>query len=86
MRFFIKNYIDKISVQDILNFGLENDIILSKDEGELLHFYLKNNWEELLYGDSHPIIRKIENKFGKAKGEKIINLFFIYKERYKDYL
>ena len=86
MRFIIKNYVDKITVQDILNFGIENDIFLSEDEGTFLNFYLKNNWEELVYGDPHPIIQKIENKFGKTKGEKISNLFFIYKEKYKDYL
>lgn len=86
MRFFIKNYIDKITVQDILNFGIDNDIILSEDEGNFLQYYLKNNWEELIYGNPLPIIGKIENKFGKTKCESICNLFYLYKDKYKDYL
>ncbi len=86
MNFFIKNCVDKITIQDILNFGMEHDIILNENEGNILYFYLKNNWEELIYGNPLPIIQKIENKFGKTKGEAIGNLFYSYKEKYKNYL
>ena len=86
MRDLIRIFVFKITVQDILNFGMENDIFLSESEGEFLHFYLKINWEELIYGNPLPIIQKIENKFGKTKGESICNLFYKYKEKYKNYL
>ena len=86
MRYIIKNYIDKTTKEDIIRFGLKNDIKLSSDEAEVLYFYLKNNWEDLLYGSPLPIIKKIENKIGKTKCKIICDLFYMYKEKYKDYL
>ncbi|MBR3230354.1 MAG: hypothetical protein IKF91_05985 [Bacilli bacterium] len=86
MRSFIKNYIYKITIYDIKNFGIKNGIVLSDDELSILEFHLKNNWEKILYGNPSPIIREIESNFDKAKSEKIINLFNIYKEKYKYYL
>ena len=86
MRFIIKNYVDKICIEDILKFGFENDIYLENNEAEVLFFYLKNNWEDLIYNDPIPIINEIELKLGKNKTKKITDLFYLYKEKYKDYL
>ncbi len=86
MKFIIKEYIDKITTQDILRFGLENGVSLEKEDADILYFYLKNNWEDLLYGSPLPIISKIEDKLGKTKCKIISDLFYMYKEKYKDYL
>ena len=86
MRFIIKEYIDKITVGDILKFGLENNVNLELEDAEVLSFYLKNNWEDLLYGSPLPIIKKIEDKLGKTKCKIISDLFYMYKEKYKNYL
>lgn len=86
MRLFIKDYIDKLNKTDIIDFGLKNDIFLSEDEASTLMFYLKNNWEDILYGDPAPIIYKIKESFGCSKGEKIVNLFNFYKDKYRNYL
>lgn len=86
MRFIIKEYIDKITVGDILKFGLENNVNLELEDAEVLNFYLKNNWEDLLYGSPLPIIKEIEDKLGKTKCKIISDLFYMYKEKYKNYL
>ena len=86
MRLFIKSYIDKISLSDIMNFGRENGIYLSDDETSILLYYLKNNWEDLLYGDPSPIISEVKEKIDSSKSEKIVNLFNCYLDIYKNYL
>lgn len=86
MRSIIKDYIYKIGVSDVINFGLKNNIILSNDEASFLLYHLKNNWEEILYGDSSPIIHKIESYFSKVKSDQILKLFYFYKNKYKSYL
>lgn len=86
MRFIIKEYIEKITIPDIIKFSLENNVFLEENDAEVLDFYLKNNWEELLYKDPLPIINKIEDKLGKTKSKIITDLFYMYKEKYKDYL
>lgn len=85
MRFIIKKYIDKIDVHDIVNFGKENGVYVSLDEAETLYFYLKNNWEDLLYGDPVPIINDVKSKLGNRAFE-IEKLYYYYKEKYKSYL
>lgn len=85
MKFIIKNYIDKINVSDIINFGKENGITVDNYEASILKMHLKNNWEELLYGDPIPIIKDIEDKLG-SKSKKIETLFYTYKDKYKNYL
>ena len=86
MRFVIEKYIDKITDSDILMFARNNDIELNAKEISILQFYLKNNWEDLLYGDPIPIINRLKEDFDKSKCEAITNLFYLYKEKYKDYL
>ena len=86
MRFLIKDYIGKIEELDIIKFGLKNNIVISNNEASTLLFYLKNNWEDILYGNPSPIISEIRSKFGSIKGEEIIRLFYFYKDKYKNYL
>lgn len=86
MRLLIENYIDKISLSDIKNFGSKNGIMLSDDDIRILNSYLKNNWEKLLYGDPSPIICEIKEKFESSTSLKIISLFNFYLEKYKNYL
>ena len=86
MRLFIKNYIDRINLSDVKDFGIKNQIFLSDSEASILFYYLKNNWEDLLYGDSSKIIGEVKEKFDSSKSFKIINLFNCYLDKYKNYL
>lgn len=86
MRSLIKNYVEKITSSDIMNFSRKNGVNLNDDEVSILFFYLKNNWEDFLYGDPTPIIDEIEKKIDVSKSEKILNLFNDYFNKYKNYL
>lgn len=86
MQLIIKEYINKININDILNFGKINNINLTNDEANILLSYLKKNWEELLYGNPSSIIYEIKNTFDKNKSQKIIDLYNYYKNKYKNYL
>lgn len=86
MRFIISDYVNKIGISDIVSFASLNGIRLSEDEAKILQFYLKNNWEDILYKDPLPIIQGLEQKIGKSKTDAIVSLFYYYKEKYKDYL
>lgn len=86
MRFIISDYINKIEISDIISFASLNNLELNEYEAGVLCFYLKNNWEDILYKDPLPIIQGIEQKIGKTKADTITSLFYYYKEKYKDYL
>lgn len=86
MRFFIRNYINKLSKEDIYKFGIENDIVLSFDETDIVYGIIKDKWEEIIYGDFSTVLGSIQERFDKEKIKKIESLFYLYKEKYKDYL
>jgi len=85
-KLLIKQYIDKINTKDILNFAFNNGIEINSNDAEVLNYHLKNDWMELLYGDPSSIIKDIELKLGSEKAGVISNIYFAYKEKYKDYL
>ena len=66
-RLLIENYIKQISKQDILEFASKNNIQLEKQEQDILYHYLKNNWQDLLYGNSRSIFKELEEKLGSEK-------------------
>lgn len=86
MRFFIKNYIDRLSKEDISRFGLDNGIDLTIDELDFIYGTLKDRWEEIIYGDFSSILDSASGRIDEGKIKKIESLFYLYKEKYKDYL
>ncbi len=86
MRFLIKNYIDKLSVSDVYKFGLENGVNLTEDEANTIYGILKNRWEEIIYGDFPSVLGSVRGDISDENMGKIESLFYLYKEKYKDYL
>lgn len=86
MRLIISDYIQKISLNDVIKFGNKNGVVLSNEEAKILFFYLKNNWEDLLYGDPTPIINEIKSELDINKLDKIVELFYFYRNKYGYYL
>ena len=82
----LKNYINKLSVNDINNFAVKNDIILNKDELNTVYDIIKNDYDELLYGNSDNVFNKLKSNVSSDNYDKIINLFFLYKKKYAQLL
>ena len=85
-RLLIENYIKQISKQDILEFASKNNIQLEKQEQDILYHYLKNNWQDLLYGNSRSIFKELEEKLGSEKFNNLKSLYDFYFEKYHDFL
>ena len=82
----IKNYIKKINVEDVLNFSLKNNINLSEVEANIILNYIKQDYETIIYGDPKNIFDELKTKLDKENYIKIINLYYEFKEKYKNYL
>ena len=85
-RILIENYIKQISKTDIYNFAIKNNIHLSEKDVDILYHYLKNNWQEILYGNERKYLDDLETKIGKEKFLAIKNLYDVYFEKYHDLL
>ncbi len=81
----IKKYISMITIKDISDFGIKNNICLDNDELQVLHDVIKNNYD-LLLNDDKKVFKHLESKVKADNLTKIKKLFYEYKERYQNYL
>lgn len=85
MNNIIKKYVSMITIKDISDFGIKNDIYLDDNELNTLYNVIKNNYEMLLTDDKR-VFNYLENKIKVDNLDKIKTLFYEYKKRYQNYL
>lgn len=82
----IKNYINKLTKSDIISFALKNDITLSDLEVDYIFYIIKNKYQEIMYGNPDNLFKELKNKTNPDNYNKIIKLFYIYKDKYQSFL
>lgn len=81
MKFLIKNYVEKLTEEDIENFAIKEGITLLEKEKRILYIYIKNYWETLLEKDSTFIFEELKEKLQPKTYEKVIELYNKYKKK-----
>lgn len=82
----ILNYVDKITKEDIINFGIKNGITLNSEQTEYIFYQVKNNWRTIIYGNPTDIFNELKTKFDANTYQKIKQLYFEFKNKYQSYL
>ena len=82
----IKNYINNLKIKDIKDFALKNDILINDNEADYLFNIVKNNYQELIYGNPNAIFKNNKDKINDDSYHKIIKLYFLYKNKYQHLL
>ena len=82
----IKNYINKLQLNDIKEFTINNNIYLNNDEIIIIYDVLKNNYKDLLNGNYNNSFRILKKNLIEKNYEQIKKLFFKYKEKYQHLL
>ena len=82
----IKNYINKLSKNDIVYFALKNNICLNDLELDYVYKTIKNNYKTLLSDDYVIIFNEGKNYLTCDNYEKICNLFLDYRNKFQNYL
>lgn len=85
-KFLIAQYINKLSIEDVNNFAIKNNIYLEKNELDIIFKTLKNNWETILYHNPKPIFDNLKTKLNPNSYQKGLVLYQTYYEMYKNYL
>lgn len=84
--FFIRNYINKLSINDIDYFGRKHGIVLSDSELDIIYKQIKNDWRTIIYGNVELVFDGIRDKIDEDKLEKIKKLYLEFRGKYKNYL
>ena len=81
----IKNYINKLSIDNLRDFALKNDINLTDMELEYLLNLTKENFDDILINED-KYLDMVKNNINSSEFKKIEELFLYYKNKYKGYL
>ena len=83
MNNIIKQYIEKITEQDIYNYALNEGVILLEDECKIIYMYLKNYYQVFLNDDPTFIFEELKDKLRKETYNKLVEIYNKYKNIYK---
>jgi len=85
MKSLIKNYVDKLTIDNLREFAVKNDINLNQNELEYLLNLVQNNFEDILINED-KYLNLVQNNINSEAFVKVKELFLYYKNRYKGYL
>ncbi len=77
----LKNYIDKLSKEDIIKYIENNNYSVSNKEIDTIYYYIKNYWEDF-YNDKEEVWKKLKNDVSGNTYLEIMTLF----QKYKKYI
>ncbi len=77
----LKNYIDKLSKEDIIKYIENNNYSVSNKEIDTIYYYIKNYWEDF-YNDKEEAWKKLKNDVSGNTYLEIMTLF----QKYKKYI
>lgn len=86
MNFIIKNYMDKLSIQDLNEFAMKNDVYLSKNELEFTYKFVKKNYQKILSNFKDFDFSKYKNNYTNENYLKITKLLDKYSQQYSQFL
>jgi len=86
MNTLIGQYVNKLTIDNINDFALKNNINLNEKELNILLDVAKNHYQDLLNGNDEKIKEYLKSNLTNENHEKIINLYNQYKEKYQGYL
>ncbi len=82
----IKRYIDKMSMDDLNNFALKNNVSLSQEELSFTYSYVKKNYETILRNYTLFDFDKYKEYYSEENYIKIKKLIKEYMIKYGKYL
>ena len=82
----IRKYICELKIEDIHDFALKNDIVLTNEEAKIIYDYIKKDWEIIAFGDEKIVLNEAKKVLEEKTYNKLTELISFYKEKYKRYL
>ncbi len=75
--YLIKEYVNKLSEEDIKKYAKNYMIDINDEEAKILYLYAKNYWQEFYAGEPQELIDELKEKLRPDVFEK---LYTIYKD------
>jgi len=82
----IERYMERITKDDINNFAIKKDIILSEEELNFTYNFIKKNYKNILSNPKLLDLNRYQNNYTKENFSKITKVYQEYSQRYSNYL
>ncbi len=82
--FIINEYINKLSVNDILNYAMKKNIKMEEYEAIIILSYAKKYYKELLHGNPQNVINELRDKLTPNTFKEAYKLYIEAKIKYLD--
>ena len=82
----IKNYINKLTKVDIINFSRKYNVTLNDNELDVIYSNLKLRWLEIYNGNGEIVIESIKDNLREEIYLKLIDIYDFAKENYYKFL
>ncbi len=79
----IKEYLKRMSLKDINDFALKNEITLKPGEDKILYDFVKENWQVIYKGDPTDVFNELKKKVSKETFDSGIKLYKDLKSKLK---
>lgn len=81
--FFFREYVKKMTYDDIRNVALKNGIVLDNDEVVSIYKYIKNNYVNYFNGSISidDVIESAKKILSDVNYEKVLKIYDIYKDK-----
>lgn len=83
MKNLIEKYMEKISKEDVNNFALSKNIMLSDEELNFVYDFITKNYKEMLNSPNLFDIDRYKTRFSPGNFEKIKKVFIEYFSKYQ---
>ena len=77
----VKNYVSKMTREDVVKFSTKKGIILSEAEVDFVYRFVKKNYEAL-YANPNIDLTKYKSHFSEENFTKLMKLVSEYKSKY----
>ena len=81
----INEYVNRMTLDDVNKFALQNGINLKDDELRLIFTYIKNDWRTICFGNPRGILDDLKNKLDCNSYSKIESLYTFFRNRYSNF-
>lgn len=79
----LKNYVDRLKKEDIVNFAIKKNILLDKNELEVVYHNIKTRFKDI-YDDGLKVIEENKNSLKETTYRKLKELYENTKRNYFD--
>ena len=80
--YLIKEYIKKLTVNDIINFAKKKNININEKDANILFYYAKNYYQDILNNNDEYIIKELKSKLNSNTFKDAYKLYLEYKIKY----